>query len=201
MHSKWASINNGQVDAFLAYFKSFNEDKPGWYEGYSIGDPSQSNAIESSHKHIKVFEDIKSRTPCIKFMKGKGRNMIEEQSKLRSPTFIRSDGCVIDNPNQKIYKDKPEILTIDWSNALKWDGKKLKMIQYYKDGNVYCTSDSDKKLDRSKCKAYFEYIGNIHNESDFDRLITKTDELKVIKFNQEVWENSECSCRWWHKYL
>jgi len=127
MHEKWTKKKNDQVDDFLAYFKSFNEDKPGWFEGYSIGDPSQSNAIESSHKHMKVFEEIKSRTPCIKFMKGKGRNMIEEWSKLRSSTFIRSDGCMIDNPNQKVYKDKPDIFSFFESHLRAYDQSAVEM--------------------------------------------------------------------------
>jgi hypothetical protein len=72
---------NGQVDNFLVYFKTnFVDSKFGWYECYSSGDPSQSNGIESSHKHFKCFEYIKERTPCIKFMKGKGRRLVEEWS-------------------------------------------------------------------------------------------------------------------------
>ncbi len=37
-----------QVDEFLAYFKSFITDKSGWFEGFSIGDPSQTNGLEGS---------------------------------------------------------------------------------------------------------------------------------------------------------
>jgi len=77
---------------------------------------------------MKVFEDIKQRTPCIKFIKGKGRSMIEEQSKLRNPSFLRSDGLTLENPNQKIYKEKPDIETPDWTRALKWDDKQFKII-------------------------------------------------------------------------
>jgi len=52
---------------FLAYFKkNFVECKAGLYEGYSVGEPSQTNGIESSHRwQMKSFNDIKSRTPCI----------------------------------------------------------------------------------------------------------------------------------------
>ena len=68
---------------------------------------------------------------------------------MRSPSFLRSDGSELENPNQKIYKEKPDIETHDWTRALKWDDK-----QY-----------------------------------------------KVIQFNDEVWENRQCSCKWWHKHL
>jgi len=95
---KWSKAN-GQVDHFLVYFKkNFVDSKSGWYEGYSSGDPSQSNGIESSHKHFKCFENIKERTPCIKFMKGKGRRLVEEWSLQRSSTYTQTDGTVIDNP-------------------------------------------------------------------------------------------------------
>jgi len=45
------------------YFKAFISDKPGWFEGYCIGKPSQTNGLEGSHKYIKQFEGIKARSP------------------------------------------------------------------------------------------------------------------------------------------
>ena len=78
---------------------NFINKKQGWYEGYSIGDPSQTNGIEISHKGMKAFDNIKASTPCIKFMKGRGRNMLEEWSKQRSLTFNCLDGSTIINPN------------------------------------------------------------------------------------------------------
>ena len=58
---KWLEVGDEQVTEFLNYFKqNFIDEKAGWYEGYSIGDPSQSNGIESSHKHLKSFENIKT---------------------------------------------------------------------------------------------------------------------------------------------
>jgi hypothetical protein len=77
---KWSNVNDEKVNEFLEYFKDFNVSKSGWYEGYSLGDPSQTNGIESSHKHMKVFEDIKQRTPCIKFIKGKGKNILKSKA-------------------------------------------------------------------------------------------------------------------------
>jgi len=88
-----------QVDEFIEYFKNFIEDKPGWFEGFSIGDPSQTNGLEGSHKDIKQFEGIKARSPTIKFLKGKGTHLVEEWSKVRSPTFTRLDSTVLVNPN------------------------------------------------------------------------------------------------------
>jgi len=88
------------IKCFLDYFKTnFVDNKGSWYEGYSAGEPSQINAIENSHRQMKAFEGIKSRTPCIKFMKGKCKDMLEEWSNQRSPTFTRTDGVNIPNPN------------------------------------------------------------------------------------------------------
>ena len=69
--------------------------------------------------------------------------MIEEQSKLRSPSFLRNDGLTLENPN------------LDWTRALKWQDKNFKIIQFSKNGSLYCTTDSDRKLDRQKCKDFF----------------------------------------------
>ncbi len=87
---------------------------------------------------------------------------------------MRSDGNPLDNPNQKIYNEKPDIETHDWTRALKWDDKQFKFIKFSKSSSIYCTSDSDKQLDRQKCKNFFLYIENINIETDFDTLITKT---------------------------
>jgi hypothetical protein len=92
---------------------------------------------------MKSFYDIKSRTPCIIFIKGKGRDMVEEWSKERSPTFARLDGTTISNPNQKIFKIN-SILTTDWSTALRWNTKYHKIIKSRKKSNIYCTSDTIK---------------------------------------------------------
>ena len=43
----------------------------GWFEGYAPGIRNQSNGIE------KAFEDIKGRTSCIKFIKGKRISLLE----------------------------------------------------------------------------------------------------------------------------
>lgn len=88
------------MSQFLQYFKSnFVENKSGWYEGFAPSILSQSNGIENSHKHFKKFEDIKERTPWFRFMKCKGKRLVEEWSKQRAPTFTREDGIVITNNN------------------------------------------------------------------------------------------------------
>ncbi len=54
---------------------------------------------------MKSF-NLRMRAPTIKFMKGKGKEMIEEWSNERSDSLIIEDR-VIDNPNAKSYDQKP----------------------------------------------------------------------------------------------
>jgi len=70
-----------QVSNYI--YDNWIKNKNGWYEGFSIGDSSQSNAIESCHKVMKSF-NLRVRAPTIKFMKGKGKEMVEEWSNERS---------------------------------------------------------------------------------------------------------------------
>jgi len=46
-----------------------------------------------------------------------------------------------------------------------------------------------------------DYITNISEETSFDIMIEKTSKMRVIQFNFDEWENSKCSCRYWHKEL
>ena len=87
------------------------------------------------------------------------------------------------------------------TNALRWDGKRHKIVKLYKESNLYYTSDDCKNLQREKCIDYSNYIQNVRAETSFKNLIEMTNSIKVIKFNEAVWENSQCSCAWWHKHL
>jgi len=91
-------------------------------------------------------------------MKGKGKYMLEEWSNQRSPTFTRTDGVNIPNPNHKKFQFKPVIETKDWSNAMRWDLKAHRILHVYRNKNIYCTSDVDKDIKRSDCKEYLDYI-------------------------------------------
>ena len=35
----------------------------------------------------------------------------------------------------------------------------------------------------------------------FDALVEQMNEINIVKLNKDVWENSECSCREWLKFL
>jgi len=64
---------------------------------------------------------LRERSPAVKFMKGKGREMIEEWSNERSH-LIAIEDRVVNNSNTKIYELKP-IIT---ANKI---GEKIKNVQ------------------------------------------------------------------------
>jgi len=102
-----------------------------------------------SREAIKTSNNLRG-SPTIKFLKGKGTHLVEEWSKVRSPTFTRLYSTVLVNPNIKEYKIKSDILTVDWTNALKWDRKRHKIVKLEKRSNIYYTSDTIQNLDHSK---------------------------------------------------
>lgn len=78
---KWKHKDN-YVDNFLLYFiTNWVRTNSGWYEGYSDGDPSTSNGIESSHKDMKA-DTNHCRKPAIKFIHKTGKELVEEWSNV-----------------------------------------------------------------------------------------------------------------------
>ena len=67
--------------------------KSGWFEGFSIGDPSTSNAIESLHKIMKK-DTLHTRKPAIKFINTTGKELVEEWSNSRNPIFNNNGNCL-----------------------------------------------------------------------------------------------------------
>jgi hypothetical protein len=206
---KWKTNSEADLDkgvkegilSALAYIdKNFFRTKAGWYEGFAIGLPSHSNTIESSHKYMKAFENIKERTPCIKFIKGTGLRMLEEWSKERAPEFLTENFGNTTNTNVKEFAMKPMIITLDWTNAAKWNAKNNNFVQMGFQSNVYLTCDKE-KLTRIECLLHLSYIENITKENDFDTLIYKTNHIHTVLLNETEWESSICSCFWWHKNL
>ena len=65
--SKWQKINANNSTFISGFYNDWCLNKNGWFEGYSLGDPSQSNSIESTHKHMKVTQQ-KARQPMIRFL-------------------------------------------------------------------------------------------------------------------------------------
>lgn len=83
---KWLNRENS-ITYFMSYYRdNWVNRKSGWYEGFSIGDPSTSNAIESHHKTIKK-DTQHIRKPAIKFINTSGKELVEEWSNSRNPVF------------------------------------------------------------------------------------------------------------------
>ena len=84
LRTKWLKLtkNESGTQVFLDYFRdNWVNKKNGWYEGFQLGIPSQSNAIESSHRHqIKSFGNIKQRSTCKRFINDTGKQLVEDWS-------------------------------------------------------------------------------------------------------------------------
>ena len=153
---KWLNKSNS-VDNFLLYFrKNWVLNNNGWYEGYSIGDPSTSNAIESSHKYIKK-DTNRSRKPAIKFIHSTGKELVEEWSNARNP-ILHLQGKEVSNPNCKHYAEKPIIETKDWTEALKWNSKHIPFIKAYSTKEIYCASEVLKNLTKTRCHIFIKKL-------------------------------------------
>ena len=195
--SKWRNKDNS-CDDFMQYFQSnWVENKSGWYEGFSVGDPSTSNAIECSHKYMKK-DTNHSRKPAIKFMHSVGKELVEEWSNARNPMF-NIQGNELSNPNCKIYEDKPKIETVDWTEALKWNSKQHSFIKAFSTKDVYCTSDTLKCVTKNQCREITQQMDECLYD-DFDDMVIQINEIRMVKLNLECWENSECNCENWLKF-
>ena len=106
----------------------------------------------------------------------------------------------IENTNVKVYNEKPAISTKDWTDAYEWNSQGHKIIQAYSTKNIYCTNYHHKIITKEQCRKYLQ-DNNSHSYTDFDNMMQQVDEFKVIKLNENIWENSECSCKEWHKFL
>ncbi len=132
-------------------------------------------------------------------MNGIGKELVEEWSNQRNSIFV-INGQEIPNTNVKVYNEKQVISTKDWTDAYKWNAQGHKIIQVYSTKNIYCTSDHLKIITKEQCRKYLQDI-NLNVYTDFDNMMQQVEEFRVIKINEHIWENSECSCKEWHKFL
>ena len=71
-----------------------SERSYGWYKGHAIGVPSNSNSIESTHKHMKTDPDLTSKKSLRHFLGSVEKGLIYNWSMNYNP-----DG----NPNVKVF--------------------------------------------------------------------------------------------------
>ena len=187
---KW-SDKDLTTTKFIDYFNTqWCLIKNGWFEGFQDGIPSQTNALESVHRHdIKAFGNIIQRSTTKRFINGDGQRVVEEWSLERCPIF--SNGNV--NTNLKAYSTKPILLRRDWDAAWSWDSKKYSFCQVYSDKNIFITSDTIAKLTKENCKKFIADIENCDFD-DFDVMMARINEMFIVKFNYITWENSTCTC-------
>ena len=116
---KLKSTGNSEINEFNEYMTGqyLSERSYGWYEGHAIGVPSNSNSIESTHKHMKTDPDLTSKKSLRHFLGSVEKGLIYNWSMNYNP-----DG----NPNVKVFSTMPTINTTHLVNAYKWNQRKKK---------------------------------------------------------------------------
>lgn len=68
-NEKWKDQSD-DINQFLAHFETntCSDLAYGWYEGHVEGIPSTSNALEGTHKHIKLEPLLKTKKPLRHFL-------------------------------------------------------------------------------------------------------------------------------------
>ena len=180
------------------FYRKWCIAKNGWYEGYSVGVPSHSNSIESTHKHMKV-KQRKSRMPLKRFIFSQLENgIVTEWSLERNPIYFVG-GQELQNPNAKIYQSMPDIATKDWTDAFKWNAKNHVFIKPFKNQDIFCTSDEKKAITKDECRQFIKDVSECKWNS-FNEMMTEINHIRLINLSSE-WKNSECSCGIWQKNL
>ena len=167
-----------------------SERSYGWFKGHAIGVPSNSNSIESTHKHMKTDPDLTSKKSLRHFLGSVEKGLIYNWSMNYNP-----DG----NPNVKVFSTMPTISTTDWVNAYKWNQLKKKVISLKHGGHTLCftvAGDGDKILNKESCHKYLSDIEECSFTS-FDQLIECVTSLHIIKINDIQWQLSESLCYMW----
>ena len=183
--NKWKGTDQ-QLNDFMDYFrKQWCQKNEGWYEGFCLGIPSQSNGIESTHRHMKDHDILRSRLAFNQFLNSMEGGLVQEWSIARDPT----------NPNCKEYHFDPIIATKDWTDAFKWNAKSHKVVQL---GEFYYTSESKPKLTRQECADYLESLKTMP-WSTFDEMVLKINSIFQLKVNKSSWKQTTCTCSIWQK--
>ena len=139
-----------------------------------------------------------SRKPAIKFMHTTGKALVEEWSNARNPTF-NIEGNQLENPNCKVYVEKPAIETVDWTDALKWNSNQHSFIKAFSTKDIYCTSDVLKSVTKQQCREIMQKMDEC-NYADFDEMWLHINQIRIVTLNKDCWENSECNCKNWLKF-
>jgi hypothetical protein len=115
--------------------------------------------------------------------------MIEEWSNERSDQ-LKIEDRFVQNTNIKNYEIKPIITANDITESA---NVKLKMFKPFSTQNIYITSDSKDVQDKYECRNYLTEMKEC-KFNDFDSLISRMNEYRVITLNSDNWQNSECTC-------
>ena len=176
--------------AFLNYFNNqwLNKNN-GWFEGHSEREASTSNAIESTHKQMKDFGDMRSRHALRQFLQKIEPGLVHEWSMSRNPE---------NNPNVKTFKKEPEINASILKKAITWKDKKITVIHLTNLDSYFTCDKKETRLDKIMCGDFISQIEN-NRHNNFDCFCKLLQSVHVIKLDRANWLKSSCSCSFWQK--
>ena len=186
----------------------FNEWSNGWYEGFSIGDPSSNLGLEANYRLLKDEEMNNEPLDAFQFLNKLKTQVIKEWSTSRCPKIMtvndNGDEIEVENINFKNYCTEPKIENKDWSIAYQWSLLGKKFLKYLLSNTdsveiVLCVAKDDKiEINSTVCSEYFSHLENCDSEH-FDEFMTKIFSIDYIRFNENNWKMSVCSCNMWNK--
>ncbi len=199
--NKWQAVKSPEIESFIAYFKTewCSDGRDTWYEGYALKLPSHSNAIESTHKHMKSSRKIRSRLGIVQFLNNIEKGMLYNWSIIRNSTLNINDK-IVPNKNFKPFATEPCIEIEDWTNSYKWYCKKLNIYKMSMCNNQfeYFATDEAIIFDKNFCYSYIETVRNC-SWNTFDDLIYQIKNYFLINIDYLSWTNSTCTCSFWLK--
>jgi hypothetical protein len=179
----------------------FAAHKNGWYEGYLVGVPSHSNAIESFHLHgIKRKKNIITRLPSLKHLKTL-ETVVQNWSLDRAELLYCTEReQMIPNPNVRLYLHEPvytEKYLLDSYNYTKIN-KSIIKLKIENDYVYFIPSGDETELSKEQCRDYVSKMERCQFKN-FSELFSVADSINMVKLNLNSWRKSQCSCHIWQK--
>jgi hypothetical protein len=184
--------------------KFFNEWPKGWHEGYSIGDSSSNIGLEANYRLLKEDELNNSHLEALEFLNKLKLDIVKTWSTSRNTNnFVvgnKDDKDELDNGQINSFCNEPNIDKKEWLNAYQWYLLKKKFIKFELDNEiVLCVANDNKtEINTTMCIEFFDHLENCYSDN-FDDFMAKILSVSYIKFNEDNWKLSVCSCNSWSK--
>ena len=119
LKEKWYSFLNEIISSETDSF--FKEWPTGWYEGYSVGEPSTNNGLEPTNRFLKEDKLDTNRLGSLQFLNKLKTDVAKTWSTDRNTIYkeLNEDGESIEKENLsiKIFYTEPNVQLSDLTDA------------------------------------------------------------------------------------